>query len=158
MAIVVAPATLFKPGTLVTQDVFGDSADTIHGSARNQTFVYTAAADTSIYGDAHDLAGTATGGRDSFTAKGLGALYGDADSIVDSARGGNDTIKATGPKLDSGADQLEIAGDANTMSGHALGGNDTIHAFRFTETVATPSSCPSTPAAATTCCRSTGGG
>jgi hypothetical protein len=67
MTITVAPATLFKPATTVSEDVFGDSAATFLGSARNQTFVYAGDADARVYGDAPELARTAVGGRDSFT-------------------------------------------------------------------------------------------
>ena len=43
MTIIVAPATLFQPGTTVTEDVFGDSDGTIFNTALAQTFIFDAA-------------------------------------------------------------------------------------------------------------------
>lgn len=124
MTVTVAPGSLFKPTSVVAEDVFGDSAATFLGSARNQSFVYAGGADARVYGDALELARTAVGGRDSFTATGVGSLWGDAESLTGSARGGNDTIRATGP-ADPADGRLYIHGDGN-LADRASGGDDTI--------------------------------
>ncbi|MGD9510970.1 MAG: hypothetical protein AB7X49_20735, partial [Geminicoccaceae bacterium] len=121
MAIVVAPGKAFAPIAPVADTVFGDSAGTFYGSARNQSFVYAGTAAASVFGDADALARTAVGGRDSFVAKGQGSLFGDAGTLSGSARGGNDTIDAK-----SIAGGLTVYGDGYTLADRALGGNDTI--------------------------------
>ena len=125
MSIIVAPATLFQPGTPVTEDVYGDSDGTLRGSARHQSFVFTADGDDT-FGDAATLAGSAIGGRDSFTVEGEGYIYGDANSLEGSARGGADSIEARQIDTPSDVDVLYAYGDAFLMHDRALGGNDTI--------------------------------
>ena len=124
MTVTVAPGTRFKPAAVVAEDVFGDSAATFLGSARNQSFVYAGGADARVFGDAPELARTAVGGRDSFTATGVGSLWGDAETLTGSARGGNDTIRATGP-ADPADGRLFVYGDGN-LTDRASGGDDII--------------------------------
>ena len=120
MTIIVAPASSFAPGVLVTEDVYGDTEGVLFGSARNQRFIYESAGITG-HGDASVLARTAIGGRDFFNVTGSGAVTGDGLNLIDSARGGNDTIRVEG--------SFGAIGDAAFMSGRTLGGNDTITAI-----------------------------
>ena len=120
MTIIVAPASSFAPGVLVTEDVYGDTEGVLFGSARNQRFIYESAGITG-HGDASVLARTAIGGRDFFNVTGSGAVTGDGLNLIDSARGGNDTIRVEG--------SFGAIGDAAFMSGRTLGGDDTITAI-----------------------------
>ena len=123
MTIIVAPATLFQPGTNVTDDVFGDSNGTIANTALAQTFVFTAENATAT-GDASTIDGTGRGGDDRFTVTGVAGssntICGDALTLDGSAQGGDDKIAAAGG--------LQfVVGDAGAdMYGGSQGGNDRI--------------------------------
>lgn len=123
MTIIVAPATLFQPGTNVTDDVFGDSNGTIANTALGQTFVFTAENATAT-GDASTIDGTGRGGDDRFTVTGVAGssntICGDALTLDGSAQGGDDKIAAAGG--------LQfVVGDAGAdMYGGSQGGNDRI--------------------------------
>src|SRR5262245_8361886 len=121
MSIVVAPATLYQPGTTVSDDVFGDSAGTISNTALAQTFIFNANA-SHVYGDALNINGAGRGGADTITVFGLAGdptiIVGDAGELLGSARGGGDVITALGNSA--------TYGDALNMRGSSRGGNDHI--------------------------------
>ncbi|MFO1046513.1 MAG: calcium-binding protein [Geminicoccaceae bacterium] len=124
MTIIVAPATLFQPGTTVTEDVYGDSDGAIVNTALGQTFIFTADGVTAT-GDALAIDGTGRGGNDQFTVTGVvgsaNNIFGDAATLNDSAQGGDDKITA------AGGDQFYVIGDAGEeMHGGSQGGNDRI--------------------------------
>jgi hypothetical protein len=115
MAIVVAPATLYQPGTTVSDDVYGDSDGTITNTALAQTFIFDARA-INVVGDANDMLGTSRGGNDTITVRGVSSsfettLFGDAIGLGASSQGGNDQITGTGNVLAYG-DGFFLEGDA----------------------------------------------
>ena len=124
MTIVVAPGSLFQPGSSVAENVYGDTAATLRGSAASQTFIYFSDG-ASARGDALEMLGTAIGGRDRFEVTGTGTVYGDAISMGDASRGGNDTLNGAGPAGGIGG-PFSLYGDAFFMSGRSLGGNDSF--------------------------------
>ena len=122
MAIIVAPATLYQPGTVVTEDVFGDSDGTIANTALAQTLIFTADP-IAVYGDADSLIDTARGGNDSFAIRGRDPLaftkvVGDAETMFGSSQGGDDQI--------AGRDNFIAYADPGIMDDQTLGGNDWI--------------------------------
>ena len=122
--IVVAPDTLFQPGTTVSaaDTVYGDSDGSIANTALAQTFIYTS--DSSIaYGDADTIDGNGRGGDDRFTVTGVAgsnnSIIGDASFLNGAAQGGDDQITASGGLS-------FVIGDADSMNDQTRGGSDRI--------------------------------
>ena len=86
--IVVAPATIFAPATILTSDdvVFGDSDGTITNTALSQIFTYTATSNLT-HGDADGIADNGRGGDDRITATAVAGsenhIFGDAQTLFD---------------------------------------------------------------------------
>ena len=122
MTIIVAPATLFQPGTTVTEDVYGDSDGTIANTALTQTIIFDAAPDAlvAVSGDADEIEGTGRGGDDRIEVHNADRIGGDAlFAMWDASQGGDDHIVASGVR--------EVAGDGfDLQSGESQGGDDYI--------------------------------
>src|SRR4051812_12200863 len=124
MPIVVAPATYFDPASIVTEDVFGDSAGTISGSALAQSFRLRAEG-IAVHGDADIIAPAGSGGGDHLVVTGVDPaeatlVFGDARLLVGRAHGGNDDVATS--------EHAIAFGDALYLTRHSIGGNDRIEA------------------------------
>ena len=80
-------------------------------------------------------------------------MYGDAFDMSDNALGGNDTLTG-GFSANRFPSENDLYGDAYSMFDNSRGGNDTLTGATSLALpipfMATPTLCPTTPAAATT--------
>jgi hypothetical protein len=138
-----------------SNQMYGDAYD-MFDNARGGNDTLTGGLGTNrLIGDAYDMFDNARGGNDTLTGgrSANNEMYGDAYAMADNARGGDDTLIG-GARVPVGAVENDLHGDASSMSGNARGGNDTLTggagATAVNNLMATPTPCPTTPAAATT--------
>jgi hypothetical protein len=126
----------------VVNILYGDAAegmsDFTHGGrdtliGGNISGLGTGTVENDLFGDAHDMFKSSSGGNDLLTGGDntdhgflvFNNLFGDARNMFESSRGGNDLLTG-GDNGNSGEVINAMFGDAGEMNGTSEGGNDTL--------------------------------